>query len=270
MKMKRMKLRVNHRQLLFLSREETSGNFQREGTLRVGRQERGSAQFCSCPRLFSFILFGSVVFGSPLLCVLLTLVFCRSPLFYFIQLLCFLLHLFTVFLSLSVHFSSPLFFSFQFSLSLSPQYPLLFSALLFCPVLIGSLILSSILLLSVLHGSFCVLHSPSCSFLFSCISFCVFCCPVLMFVLFFSFFLSFLLSSILFCVHFFPILLCSPLFPAVPLFFSLPSLSVALLHGSSAALIPSPSPSISVPLTHSDFTSWNVCVSDRRTASNRT
>ncbi|XP_030287665.1 type II inositol 3,4-bisphosphate 4-phosphatase-like isoform X3 [Sparus aurata] len=38
--MRRMKLRVNHRQLLFLSREETSGNFQREGTLRVGRQER--------------------------------------------------------------------------------------------------------------------------------------------------------------------------------------------------------------------------------------
>ncbi|TMS02469.1 Type II inositol 3,4-bisphosphate 4-phosphatase [Larimichthys crocea] len=35
-----MTLRVNSRQLLFLSTQETSANFQKEGTLRVGRQHR--------------------------------------------------------------------------------------------------------------------------------------------------------------------------------------------------------------------------------------
>lgn len=158
MKMRRMKLRVNHRQLLFLSREETSGNFQREGTLRVGRQERGptrSARFCSCPRLFSFTLCGSVVFGFPLCFVL----FCflsfssvllhsvvlfstvpfHSPLF-FCVLVCSqsfsCSFLFCLALFCSVLFSSPLFFS---ALSLSPRFPSGFSALLFCPVLSGSL-----------------------------------------------------------------------------------------------------------------------------------
>ncbi|XP_035461774.2 type II inositol 3,4-bisphosphate 4-phosphatase-like isoform X3 [Scophthalmus maximus] len=58
MKMKKMKLRTNRSQLLFLSREETSGNFQREGTLRVGRrQDRGlSARFCRLRGNLLFIL----------------------------------------------------------------------------------------------------------------------------------------------------------------------------------------------------------------------
>lgn len=70
MKMRRLKMRVNHSQLLYLSREETSGNFQKEGTLLVGRQKRGqtnSILFClfwfhvfivqSCFLLFSYIMF---------------------------------------------------------------------------------------------------------------------------------------------------------------------------------------------------------------------
>uniref|UniRef100_UPI0037E9B662 type II inositol 3,4-bisphosphate 4-phosphatase-like isoform X5 n=1 Tax=Semicossyphus pulcher TaxID=241346 RepID=UPI0037E9B662 len=52
-----MKLRVNHKQLQFLSREETSGNFQKEGTLRVGRQERGlTERFCRLRGNLLFIL----------------------------------------------------------------------------------------------------------------------------------------------------------------------------------------------------------------------
>ncbi|XP_041821254.1 type II inositol 3,4-bisphosphate 4-phosphatase-like [Chelmon rostratus] len=47
MKMRRTKLRVNKSQLLFLSNDETSGNFQKEGTLRVGRQERAVDVFSS-------------------------------------------------------------------------------------------------------------------------------------------------------------------------------------------------------------------------------
>ncbi|XP_023286643.1 uncharacterized protein LOC111673196 [Seriola lalandi dorsalis] len=57
MKMRRMKLRVNRSQLLLLSRGETSGNFQKEGTLRVGRQERGLAErFCRLRGNLLFIL----------------------------------------------------------------------------------------------------------------------------------------------------------------------------------------------------------------------
>ncbi|XP_073331315.1 type II inositol 3,4-bisphosphate 4-phosphatase-like isoform X2 [Pagrus major] len=57
MKMRRMKLRVNHRQLLFLSREETSGHFQREGALRVGRQQRDlSEKFCRLRGNLLFVL----------------------------------------------------------------------------------------------------------------------------------------------------------------------------------------------------------------------
>ncbi|XP_029310437.1 type II inositol 3,4-bisphosphate 4-phosphatase-like isoform X2 [Cottoperca gobio] len=52
-----MKLRVNRSQLLFLSREETSGNFQKEGTLRVGRHESGlSERFCRLRGNLLFIL----------------------------------------------------------------------------------------------------------------------------------------------------------------------------------------------------------------------
>ncbi|XP_071315626.1 type II inositol 3,4-bisphosphate 4-phosphatase-like isoform X3 [Trachinotus anak] len=57
MKMKKMKLRVNRSQLLFLSREETPGNFQKEGTLQVGRQERGlTERFCRLRGNLLFIL----------------------------------------------------------------------------------------------------------------------------------------------------------------------------------------------------------------------
>nr|XP_020514892.2 type II inositol 3,4-bisphosphate 4-phosphatase-like isoform X1 [Labrus bergylta] len=57
MKMRRMKLRVNHRQLQFLSREETSGSFQREGTLGVGRQDGDlSERFCRLRGNLLFIL----------------------------------------------------------------------------------------------------------------------------------------------------------------------------------------------------------------------
>ncbi|XP_037615004.1 type II inositol 3,4-bisphosphate 4-phosphatase-like isoform X1 [Sebastes umbrosus] len=57
MKMRRVKLRVNHSQLLLLSREETSGNFQKEGSLRVGRQERDlSERFCRLRGNLLFIL----------------------------------------------------------------------------------------------------------------------------------------------------------------------------------------------------------------------
>ncbi|XP_078100378.1 type II inositol 3,4-bisphosphate 4-phosphatase-like isoform X2 [Sander vitreus] len=57
MKMRRMKMRVNNSQLLFLSREETSGNFQKEGTLRVGRQERDLRErFCRLRGNLLFIL----------------------------------------------------------------------------------------------------------------------------------------------------------------------------------------------------------------------
>lgn len=41
MRRRRMKLRVNRSQLLSLFKEETSGSFQKEGTLQVGRQEAG-------------------------------------------------------------------------------------------------------------------------------------------------------------------------------------------------------------------------------------
>ncbi|XP_076581069.1 type II inositol 3,4-bisphosphate 4-phosphatase-like isoform X2 [Chaetodon auriga] len=57
MKMRRMKLRVNKRHLLFLSRQETSGNFQKEGMLRVGRQERDLAErFCRLRGNLLFVL----------------------------------------------------------------------------------------------------------------------------------------------------------------------------------------------------------------------
>ncbi|XP_040887532.1 type II inositol 3,4-bisphosphate 4-phosphatase-like isoform X2 [Toxotes jaculatrix] len=55
--MRRMKLRVNRSQLLFLSREETSGIFQKEGALGVGRQEKGVTQrFCRLRGNILFIL----------------------------------------------------------------------------------------------------------------------------------------------------------------------------------------------------------------------
>ncbi|XP_075948440.1 type II inositol 3,4-bisphosphate 4-phosphatase-like isoform X3 [Anarhichas minor] len=51
-----MKLRVNHSQLLFLSRQ-TSGNFQKEGTLRVGRRETDLCEkFCRLRGNLLFIL----------------------------------------------------------------------------------------------------------------------------------------------------------------------------------------------------------------------
>ncbi|KAM6959802.1 type II inositol 3,4-bisphosphate 4-phosphatase-like [Tautogolabrus adspersus] len=57
MKMRRMKLRVNHRQLQFLSREEKSGNFQKEGTLGVGRQGGDlTERFCRLRGNLLFIL----------------------------------------------------------------------------------------------------------------------------------------------------------------------------------------------------------------------
>lgn len=50
-------MRMNHSQLLFLSREETSGNFQKEGTLRVGRQERAlTDRFCRLRGNLLFVL----------------------------------------------------------------------------------------------------------------------------------------------------------------------------------------------------------------------
>lgn len=159
MKMRRMKLRVNHRQLLFLSREETSGNFQREGTLRVGRQERGptrSARFCSCPRLFSFTLCGSVVFGFPLCFVL----FC------FLSFSSVLLH--SVVLFSTVPFHSPLFFC-VLVCSQSFSCSFLFCLALFCSVLFSSPLFFSALSLPSI--SFCVLFSfvLSCSEWFSLI-----------------------------------------------------------------------------------------------------
>ncbi|KAE8279440.1 Type II inositol 3,4-bisphosphate 4-phosphatase [Larimichthys crocea] len=52
-----MTLRVNSRQLLFLSTQETSANFQKEGTLRVGRQHRDLAErFCRLRGNLLFIL----------------------------------------------------------------------------------------------------------------------------------------------------------------------------------------------------------------------
>ncbi|XP_075307910.1 type II inositol 3,4-bisphosphate 4-phosphatase-like isoform X2 [Odontesthes bonariensis] len=57
MKMRRMKLRVNRGQLLSLSREPTSGSFQKEGTLQVGRKETAlSERFCRLRGNLLFIL----------------------------------------------------------------------------------------------------------------------------------------------------------------------------------------------------------------------
>ncbi|XP_030609471.1 type II inositol 3,4-bisphosphate 4-phosphatase-like isoform X2 [Archocentrus centrarchus] len=58
MMMKRgMKLKVNRSQLLFLSREERPGNFQKEGTLQVGRQEEAlTERFCRLRGNLLFIL----------------------------------------------------------------------------------------------------------------------------------------------------------------------------------------------------------------------
>ncbi|XP_026016098.1 type II inositol 3,4-bisphosphate 4-phosphatase-like isoform X2 [Astatotilapia calliptera] len=54
---RRMKLRVNRSQLLSLSKEETSGSFQKEGTLQVGRQEAGlTERFCRLRGNLLFIL----------------------------------------------------------------------------------------------------------------------------------------------------------------------------------------------------------------------
>ncbi|XP_053199150.1 uncharacterized protein LOC128383574 [Scomber japonicus] len=51
-----LKLRMNRRQMLSLSRE-TSGNFQKEGTLRVGRQERAlTDRFCRLRGNLLFIM----------------------------------------------------------------------------------------------------------------------------------------------------------------------------------------------------------------------
>ena len=170
MKMKRMKLRVNHRQLLFLSREETSGNFQREGTLRVGRQERGpthSARFCSCPCLFFFILCGSVVFGSPLCSVLFR---------FFIVLLCSTSFCHFVFYC-SFSFSFILLCSRLFSIILL-FFSVLFGSLLFCPVLffhISSALryvhFSSPLFFSVLSLSLSSLDFLLCSLFFCSVLF---------------------------------------------------------------------------------------------------
>ncbi|XP_041635608.1 type II inositol 3,4-bisphosphate 4-phosphatase-like [Cheilinus undulatus] len=57
MKMRRMKLRVNNKQLQFLSREETCGSFQKEGKLRIGRQDRDlTERFCRLRGNLLFIL----------------------------------------------------------------------------------------------------------------------------------------------------------------------------------------------------------------------
>ncbi|CAI5681808.1 unnamed protein product [Oreochromis niloticus] len=54
---RRMKLRVNRSQLLSLSKEETSGSFQKEGTLQVGRQEAVlTERFCRLRGNLLFIL----------------------------------------------------------------------------------------------------------------------------------------------------------------------------------------------------------------------
>ncbi|KAK2899650.1 type II inositol 3,4-bisphosphate 4-phosphatase-like isoform X2 [Channa argus] len=51
------KMRVNKSQLLYLAREETSGNVQKEGTLRIGRQNRAlTDRFCRLRGNLLFIL----------------------------------------------------------------------------------------------------------------------------------------------------------------------------------------------------------------------
>ncbi|XP_041841105.1 type II inositol 3,4-bisphosphate 4-phosphatase-like isoform X3 [Melanotaenia boesemani] len=57
MKMRRVKLRVNRSQLLYLSKEKTSENFQKEGMLQVGRKETALAErFCRLRGNLLFIL----------------------------------------------------------------------------------------------------------------------------------------------------------------------------------------------------------------------
>nr|XP_046236957.1 type II inositol 3,4-bisphosphate 4-phosphatase-like isoform X2 [Scatophagus argus] len=57
MKMRRVKLRANRDQLLCLSRGQTSGDFQKEGTLRVGRRESDlTEKFCRLRGNLLFIL----------------------------------------------------------------------------------------------------------------------------------------------------------------------------------------------------------------------
>ena len=104
--------------------------------------------------------------------------------------------------------------------------------------------------------------------LFSCSDVCS--------VLFFLFVLFVLLDPLLCCLLFSLLLLCFfP--PSSVLLYSLCSLvllSLPSLSGLAPGLLGSHYPfTVSVyirPLTHSDFTSWNVCVCDRTTASNRT
>lgn len=118
-------MRMNHSQLLFLSREETSGNFQKEGTLRVGRQERG--QPGSVKHLFSFDLLSSLVLFSVLLwsltfCfVLLCTRFC-SFVFFCVLLCSFSFLFFSIFLFFFVLFCSIILCSPVFSLTPPSQW----------------------------------------------------------------------------------------------------------------------------------------------------
>ena len=84
--MRRMKLRVNRSQLLSLSREQTSGSFQKEGTLQVGRKETGiilfysgftvvTSSFLFLSRLFC-CLFLFAYFCLPKLCFLISSFLC--------------------------------------------------------------------------------------------------------------------------------------------------------------------------------------------------
>ncbi|XP_074518281.1 type II inositol 3,4-bisphosphate 4-phosphatase-like isoform X2 [Halichoeres trimaculatus] len=60
MKMRKIKLRVNQKQLQFLSKDETSGNFQKEGMLGVGREVKSRTdlkqRFCRLRGNMLFIL----------------------------------------------------------------------------------------------------------------------------------------------------------------------------------------------------------------------
>lgn len=128
MMMRRMKLRVNRSQLLSLSKEETSGSFQKEGTLQVGRQEAGKrfwsvlfSFIITCIRLmelififFSFVLFFIYLTSLSLECIALL---CRPSL----SSLLFFSRLFVLMFMLLVIFCSIL-FSFIFCLSSSFSY----------------------------------------------------------------------------------------------------------------------------------------------------
>lgn len=157
MMMRRMKLRVNRSQLLSLSKEETSGSFQKEGTLQVGRQEAGMSSsillyhnlyqadgnififfICSLFYLFNFtftavfcspLSLSSLLFSSPLfvLIFMLLVIFC-SILFSFI---------FCLSSSFSYFFSLIIVFIFLLVLFFDLQFCFLYPALsCFCRFLL--------------------------------------------------------------------------------------------------------------------------------------